>query len=210
MPGCGCRCLPHLFQQKEPPLRQRRKRDRRRGAKRGRPAEGVRRKGRVGVRAGRAGACEAEARTHAASVCTQCAPDRRLARSPPAHASLFSKSAAQPPAAETRAERTVCGSAGAGDPAPRPTRRASAGTHPPQRLSPPATPRSSPTSRRHRSAGERGSNIPLLGHPLSRSLRQFVSGDAAGRRHLLESSSGVGSAAALRCHLGDTTLRQDP
>lgn len=73
--------------------------------------------------AGRAGTCEAQARTHAASVCTQCAPDRRLARSPPAHASLFSKSAAQPPAAATGAERTVCGSAGAGDPAPRPTRR---------------------------------------------------------------------------------------
>lgn len=149
--------------------------------------------------------------SHARRLCLYTVRSRLPACSLPASSRFIVLQVGSPAGdRSTGAERTVCGSAGAGDPAPRPTRRASAGTHPPQRLSPPATPRSSPTSRRHQSAGKGEATFLSWVTPLSRPLRQFVSGDAAGRRHLLESSVGVGSAATLRCHLGDTTLRQDP
>lgn len=132
-------------------------------------------------------------------------PTSGLLAPQPAHASLFSKSAPAAGRSNRSQAHRLRVRGRAGDPVPCPTRRASAGTHLPQRLSPPGHPRSSPTSRRHQSAGK-GEATSLLGHPpLSRPLRQFVSGDAAGRRHLLESLFiGVGSAAT--CGATSATL----
>ena len=149
MPGCGCGCLPFLFQQKEPPLGGG-------GRKRGRPPEGI---GRRGARGGRAPARLKLTRTPTLFVHSALSARSLAPRLLTLHCSL--KSEAPQPAAAARAEHAVCGSTSAGDPepppepAPGPARRASPGTHPQRRLSPLATPRS---------AGKRGRKIPPFAH----------------------------------------------
>lgn len=141
--------------------------------KRGRLLEGI---GRRGARGGRAPARLKLTRTPPLFVHSALSARSLAPRLLTLHCSL--KSEAPQPAAAARAEHTVCGSASAGDPepppAPGPARRASSGTHPQRRLSPLATPRSSPTSQRPGAQAKGEERFLSLVATLSCSLQEFV------------------------------------
>lgn len=166
MPGCGCSCLPLLFQQKEPPLRQRRRRKTggvgRRGGGWWREQEG--RGGGWGVRW--AGGHLRGSGSHARRLCLYTVRSRPAACSLPASSRFIVLQVGSPAAGRSNRSQAhslrVRGRGGPGAP-PHPPRL---GRDPPAAEAEPAghsselTHLPAPPERR-----QRGSNIPLLGHP---------------------------------------------